>query len=339
MNIISWNVNGLRAVEKKGFIPWLLSSGADVVCIQETKADISQLSPELIAPGDDPASQGSAEADPGLNPSDENFLAAGKDGKGGRDDKNAKNGIESKDGGEAFSGEKSGNGKKSGIGGIRSGIFSGSAGTEPRTKISYYSYFSSAKKAGYSGTAVYSLKKPDKVTTLGIPEFDDEGRVTAAFFGRTVIISAYFPNSQAEGARLPYKLRFCDAILDFCSDLVSSKNNVVLCGDYNIAHKPIDLENPKANEKNPGYLPEERAWMDKFTSSGYVDTFRRFCAEPKQYTWWSYRFRAREKDIGWRIDYQCVNEKFLSSVKSSSILKNVMGSDHCPINIEISETL
>ncbi|QTQ14505.1 exodeoxyribonuclease III [Treponema parvum] len=288
MNIISWNVNGLRAVEKKGFIPWLLSSGADVVCIQETKADISQLSPELIAPGGDPSSQSSAEADSGRNPSEENFLAAG---------------------------------------------------IEPRKEISYYSYFSSAKKAGYSGTAVYSLKKPDRVCTLGIPEFDDEGRVTAAFFGRTVIISAYFPNSQAEGARLPYKLRFCDAILDFCADLVASKNNVVLCGDYNIAHKPIDLENPKANENNPGYLPEERAWMDKFTSSGYVDTFRRFCAEPKQYTWWSYRFRAREKDIGWRIDYQCVNEKFLSSVKSSSILKNVMGSDHCPINIEISETL
>ena len=108
-----------------------------------------------------------------------------------------------------------------------------------------------------------------------------------------------------------------------------------LCGDYNIAHKPIDLANPKSNEKNPGYLPEEREWMDKFTSSGYVDVFRKFCSEPQQYTWWSYRFHAREKNIGWWIDYQCVNEGFVDKVKSSTILSDVMGSDHCPVKIEL----
>ncbi len=258
MNVISWNVNGIRAVEKKEFVPWLINCGADVVCIQETKANPSQLSPELIAPKGQ--------------------------GKGG-------------------------------------------------SEVSYYSYFSSAKKAGYSGTAIYSKTKPDNVTVLGVSEFDDEGRVTAAWFGNTVVISAYFPNSQAEGARLPYKLGFCDEILKFCDSLVASGKNIVLCGDYNIAHKPVDLANPKSNEGNPGYLPEERAWMEKFVNSGYCDTFRHFCSEPNQYTWWSYRFHAREKNIGWRIDYQCVNQSFLPQVKESVILNNVMGSDHCPIRI------
>lgn len=250
-NIISWNVNGIRAVEKKSFIPWLLDTNADVVCIQETKANPSQLSEELLSPA------------------------------------------------------------------------------------GYKAYFSSAKKAGYSGTAIYSKKEPDSIITLGIPEFDDEGRTTVAIFGDLVVISAYFPNSQDAGARLPYKLAFCDAILEFCNKLVSEGKNIVLCGDYNIAHKPIDLANPKNNEKNPGYLPEEREWMTKFTSSGYVDTFRHFCPEPNQYTWWSYRFKAREKNIGWRIDYTCVNEGFLPKVLSSTILNDVLGSDHCPVKIQL----
>jgi len=254
MNIISWNVNGIRAVEKKNFIPWLLSCGADVVCIQETKANPSQLSPQLVHP-------------------------------------------------------------------------SGAA--------SYYSYWSSAKRPGYSGTALFCLKEPDSVTTMGIPAFDDEGRVLAAVYGDTVIIGAYFPNSQDAGVRLPYKLDFCTAMLKFCDGFVSLGKNIVLCGDYNIAHKPIDLANPKTNESNAGYLPEERAWMDTFTSSGYIDTFRYFCKEAGQYTWWSYRFHAKEKNIGWRIDYQCVNQSFLPHVQSSEILKDVQGSDHCPIRIAI----
>ncbi|MBO4729300.1 MAG: exodeoxyribonuclease III [Spirochaetaceae bacterium] len=252
MKIISWNVNGIRAVEKKGFIEWLLDSGADVVCVQETKANPRQLSPELLAPG---------------------------------------------------------------------GV--------------YKSYFSSAKKAGYSGTAIFSKTEPDSVELMGDERFDDEGRVTIAKFGKLAVISAYFPNSQDAGARLDYKLAFCDAMLKKCDELVAQGFNIVLCGDYNIAHKPIDLANPKANEGNAGYLPEERAWMDKFTAAGYVDTFRHFCAEPKQYTWWSYRFHAREKNIGWRIDYQCVNPSFIDSVKSSVILCDVLGSDHCPIAVEV----
>ena len=260
MRIISWNVNGIRAVEKKGFVDWLLKSGGDVVCIQETKANPSQLSTELLSP-------------------------AGTDSSG--------------------------------------------------NPVSYKSFFSSAKKPGYSGPAVFCRTEPDSVEVLGNSRFDDEGRVISAYFGKTVVISAYFPNSQNQGARLDYKLGFCKAMFDYLNKLVAEGFNIVLCGDYNIAHKPIDLANPKANEGNAGYLPEEREWMEFFTTNGYVDTFRTFCQEPKQYTWWSYRARAREKDIGWRIDYQCVNKSFLGSVKSSKILKDVMGSDHCPVGLDL----
>ena len=281
MKIISWNVNGIRAVEKKGFTDWLLNCGADVVCIQETKANPEQLEEALLNPGN----------------TSEN------------DDDDAPLFSQALDSAKAPAGNTQ--------------------------NISYKSYFSSAKKAGYSGTAIYSRTEPDKVELLDIPEFDDEGRVIIAWFGKLAVISAYFPNSQAEGKRLPYKLDFCSAIYKKCTEIVEQGANLVLCGDYNIAHTPIDLANPKSNEKNAGYLPEEREWMTFFTSHGFTDTFRMFCSEPGKYTWWSYRMHAREKDIGWRIDYQCVNEGFKDHVKSSTILKDVMGSDHCPIQIEI----
>ncbi len=267
MKIVSWNVNGIRAVEKKDFIPWILGCGADVVCIQETKANPGQLSPSLLSPGSE-------------------------------DDDDA----------PLFSDEKG---------------------------PSYKSWFSSAKKPGYSGTAIYSKTEPDRVETLGNPLFDDEGRVTIAYFGKLAVISAYFPNSQGVGLRLPYKLDFCAAIYEKCTSLVNDGYNIALGGDYNIAHKPIDLAHPKANEGNAGYLPEERAWMDFFTSHGFTDTFRCFCREPAQYTWWSYRMHAREKNVGWRIDYWCVNDSFLSHVKDSRILSDVTGSDHCPILLEL----
>lgn len=278
MKIISWNVNGIRAVEKKGFVDWLLASDADIICIQETKAHPSQLTQSLLAPG-------SAESPQFSVP-----------------EKSAPSPVE-----VAFDG------------------------------AIYQSFWASAKKAGYSSTALYTKKAPDRVELLGDTLYDDEGRVLAAYFGRTVVISAYFPNSQNQGARLDYKLGFCKAMFAYLEKLVADGFNIVLCGDYNIAHKPIDLANPKANEGNAGYLPEERSWMDFFTANGYVDTFRAFCPEPKQYTWWSYRARAREKDIGWRIDYQCVNQSFMGMVKSSRILKDVLGSDHCPIEIEFED--
>ena len=272
MKIISWNVNGIRAVEKKGFVDWLLNSDADVVCIQETKASPDQLTPSLLNPGED------ADDDTPLFVQSDSSTNA------------------------------------------------------------YHGYFSSAQKKGYSGTAIYTKIKPDLVETMGVKAFDDEGRTTIATYGKLAVISAYFPNSQGEGLRLPYKLDYCKAIFDKCNEYVSKEMNIVLCGDYNIAHKPIDLAHPKANEHNAGYLPEERAWMDFFTSNGYTDTFRHFCKDPEKYTWWSYRMHAREKNIGWRIDYQCVNDSFIGNVKSSTILSEVEGSDHCPIMIEVSNS-
>lgn len=261
MKIISWNVNGIRAVEKKGFVDWLLSTEADVICIQETKGNPGQLSPEL------------------LNPTD-----------------------------------------------ITRGL-------------AYKSYFSSAKRPGYSGTAIYCKNEPDSFELLGDPIFDDEGRVTIVKIGTTAVISAYFPNSQDddEGGhpRLDYKLAFNKAIQKKCDELVADGFNIVLCGDYNVAHKEIDIANPKTNTKHAGFLPEERAWMDSFIDAGYVDTFRHFCKEPGMYSWWSYRFHAREKNVGWRLDYQCVNADFVEKLKSASILKDVLGSDHCPVQLEV----
>jgi exodeoxyribonuclease-3 len=259
MRILSWNVNGIRAVEKKGFLPWLSGESPDALCLQETKARPEQLSKELLNPVD-------------------------KSGK------------------------------------------------------TYKTYFASAKKPGYSGTAIFTKKEPLEVKPLGIAEFDDEGRVLQAFFKDFVLISAYFPNSQDGGARLGYKLAFCDAMLKYCNGLVKKGKHFVLCGDYNIAHTPIDIARPKENEGNAGYLPEERAWMDSFTKAGHVDSFRHFHpGEPNHYSWWSYRMNARARNVGWRLDYHCVDSAFLPKVKSSIIRPDVEGSDHCPIQIELNK--
>jgi len=254
MRIISWNVNGIRAVEKRGFVEWLERESPDVLCLNETKAEPGQLSPNLVNPR------------------------------------------------------------------------------------GYRSAWASAKKRGYSGVALYSKIEPQDVRFMGKAEFDDEGRTLAADFKDFTLIAAYFPNSQDAGARLDYKLAFCDAMLRMCNALVKKGRHILLCGDYNIAHTPIDLARPKENEGNAGYLPEERAWMDKFTKAGYVDTFRHFHpGETGQYTWWSYRMNARERNVGWRIDYHCVDRAFLPRVKSSVIRADVEGSDHCPVEIVLED--
>jgi exodeoxyribonuclease-3 len=250
MKILSWNVNGLRAVGKNGFFEWLEKESPDVLCLQETKCNPDQLEDSYLAP------------------------------------------------------------------------------------LGYQTHWHSAKKPGYSGVAIYCKDSPKKVREgIGISAIDDEGRVLVAEFPDVTVISAYFPNSQREHARLGYKLEFCDAIFKFVEKLRKAGHSVVLCGDYNIAHREIDLRNPKSNVKNAGFLPEERAWMDQFTSRGWVDTFRSFTPDPGHYTWWSYRPGVREKNIGWRIDYHCVNEKFLSSVEKAFIMPEVRGSDHCPVGI------
>lgn len=250
--VISWNVNGLRAAQRKGFSDWLLSTNADCICLQEVKAQITQLDDDLIKLAD-----------------------------------------------------------------YRFALFS-------------------AIRKGYSGVAIYFRKEPISVDNLGIAEFDNEGRVMILEYDEFYLLNCYFPNSQDAGARLGYKLDFCDAILEKCDNLQqNSGKNILLCGDYNIAHKEIDLARPKENVTSPGFLPEERAWMDKFIAAGYVDTFRMFNQEPGQYTWWSYRARARERNVGWRIDYHCVNEKFKDKVLKSEIHPDVLGSDHCPVEIHL----
>ncbi len=247
--VVSWNVNGIRAAEKKGLFEWLQAESPDILCLQETKAQEEQLN-------------------------------------------------------EKFFKQK---------------------GYDP--------YFKSAEKKGYSGVAVYTKIKPLSVTNLNVEKYDSEGRTIVLEYKNFTLINCYFPNSQSEGKRLDYKIGFNNAVLDLCNSLVKQGKNTVLCGDYNVAHKPIDLTHPKANEKNPGYLPEERAWMDKYISAGYVDTFRIFNTDPDNYSWWSYRTNARAKNVGWRIDYFCVNSAYSKKVKNADILKDVQGSDHCPVRV------
>ena len=250
--LISWNVNGIRAAEKKGLFTFLQETSPDILCLQETKAKPEQLTKTFLEQED------------------------------------------------------------------------------------YSVYFASAEKPGYSGTAVYTKREPLSVSTLGIEEFDREGRALLLEYPEYVLINTYFPNSQPERKRIEYKLNFCDAVLNKCEELVQSGKQVILCGDYNIAHKPIDLARPKDNENNPGYLPEERAWMDTFTGAGYLDTFREFNQEPENYTWWTYRFKAREKNIGWRLDYFSINKAFREALTNAEILSDVYGSDHCPVNITLN---
>lgn len=252
MKIISWNVNGIRACQTKGLVPWMIASGADCLCFQETKANREQLNDEMLAVAD------------------------------------------------------------------------------------YKAVFASAEKKGYSGVATYYRQEPLSVNLLGAAEFDREGRTLIFEFEDFFLLNCYFPNSQDGGARLDYKLAFCAAALEKCRELCATGKHIVMCGDYNIAHQPIDLARPKENETSAGYLPEEREWMSTFLNAGYVDSFRLFDSSPGAYTWWSFRARARERNVGWRIDYHCVDEAFRDRVKSAAIFPEVMGSDHCPVSIELA---
>lgn len=193
-----------------------------------------------------------------------------------------------------------------------------------------------AKKKGYSGTGILT-KIPIKevITGIGAEEFDNEGRVLTADLGKLYVISAYFPNSQDAGARIEYKVRFCKKIHDWVNKL-REKKPVVLSGDFNIAHQPIDLARPKENEGTAGYLPQEREWIGEFLSSGWTDTFRHLHpTQENAYSWWSMRQRARERNVGWRIDYHVVHRKDAKMVKKAEIHSSVMGSDHCPVSIDL----
>jgi len=200
----------------------------------------------------------------------------------------------------------------------------------------YQSFWHSAQKKGYSGVAIYTKHEPVDVK-MGLENFfeDTEGRVLSLEMKDFVLINAYFPNSQRDHARLSFKLEFCDAMMKYLESLRNKGKNIILCGDYNIAHKEIDLKNPKTNTKAAGFLPEERAWMDTYIQNGYVDAFRKFEKGPDHYTWWSYRPGVREKNIGWRIDYFTTNSEFEDRIQSCCHQPDILGSDHCPISLTL----
>jgi exodeoxyribonuclease-3 len=203
----------------------------------------------------------------------------------------------------------------------------------------YNTYVHSAQKPGYSGVAVFTKRSPKRVAIgLGHSSIDVEGRVLELDFGNFILVNAYFPNSQRDHARLGFKLEFCDQILAHLKKLVDDGRHVILCGDYNIAHREIDLANPKTNTKTAGFLPEERAWMDKFLNAGFSDVFRAFEPDGGHYSWWSYRPGVRSRNIGWRIDYHCVNKGFSDSIIEAKIFPGVMGSDHCPVGVKVKHS-
>ncbi len=202
----------------------------------------------------------------------------------------------------------------------------------------YNSYFSHSKdKKGYSGVAIYSKLKPDNVEYgIGIPKFDDEGRTIVAYYKDFILINCYFPNGGGGPERLKYKLEFYDAFLLFINKLKDEKKNVIFCGDVNTAHEEIDLARPKANEDNTGFLPVERAWLDEVINNGWVDIFRNFYPEKREvYTYWDMKTRARDRNVGWRIDYFFTNQSFVKNIKSFKTMSDYYGSDHCPIMIDI----
>ncbi|RPA67654.1 exodeoxyribonuclease III [Cyclobacteriaceae bacterium YHN15] len=202
--------------------------------------------------------------------------------------------------------------------------------------MGYHIYWFPAVKKGYSGVAIFSKEKPKNVTYgMDYPVYDDEGRMIRADYEGFSFISAYFPSGTTGDIRQDFKYQFLDDIYGYSMDLMEKFPNLIMSGDYNICHKPIDIHNPISNKNSSGFLPEERAWMDKFTESGFVDSFRLYNKDPHHYTWWSYRAGSRAKNLGWRIDYHMTTGPMKELVKNSVILPDVHHSDHCPILIEI----
>ena len=211
--------------------------------------------------------------------------------------------------------------------------------SDTRNLNGYHSYFSfSKKRKGYSGVAIYSKEIPLKVEYgIGIKDFDDEGRIVIAYYKKFILINCYFPNGGGGPERLKYKLEFYDAFLKFINKLKVKGNDVIFTGDVNTAHNEIDLARPKENEKSTGFLPVERAWMDELVNNGWVDTFRNLYPNKKDvYTYWDQKTRARDRNVGWRIDYFFINQSLIKKVKSFKTLDDYIGSDHCPIMIDIN---
>lgn len=253
MRIVTWNVNGYRAVLKKGFKESVKLLDPDILCLQEIKAKPEQLKEEeLNIPG-------------------------------------------------------------------------------------YSAIWNSAERPGYSGVATYLRKNLlDHKKGLGVDEFDVEGRVIQLDLGDFVLFNIYFPNGQRGQERVDYKLRFYAELLNICDDLHKKGRNIVITGDFNTAHNEIDLANPKENSETSGFLPEERVWIDHFLDHGFVDAFRDLYPDKVQYSWWTYRVAARARGIGWRLDYYLISKEFTPKVKDVTIHDQVMGSDHCPVSLDLA---
>jgi len=253
MRIISWNINGIRAIHKRGDFDWVLQESPDVIFLQETKAELDQLPQNLKEFGE------------------------------------------------------------------------------------YFCHFvSSRARKGYSGVAMYSKIIPDKIEEMDEKVFNEEGRTIFAYFGKTVLITGYFPNGGQGPHRLEYKLKFYDAFLKKIKKLDKSGYAVIFCGDVNTAHTEIDLARPKANEQNTGFLPIERAWIDRVIKSGFTDVFRHFHPTARDvYTYWDQKTASRTRNVGWRIDYFFANSKAIKMIKTFVTHTDIKGSDHCPIEIEL----
>ena len=202
----------------------------------------------------------------------------------------------------------------------------------------YNPYFASSRsKKGYSGVAIFSKEKPVDIRNgFGVKKFDIEGRIQIADYSDFTLFNIYFPNGKSGTVRLKYKMQFYNAFLDYAVKLKNNGKKIIICGDVNTAHKEIDLARPKENEDVSGFLPEERAWIDRFLAAGFIDTFRIFNKEPDNYSWWDLKSGARARNVGWRIDYFYISENLRKNLKDAFILAKVMGSDHCPIGIEIN---
>ncbi len=250
MRIVSWNVNGLRAVYRKGFLDWLKKSKGDIICLQEIKAQEEQLPPDLINP------------------------------------------------------------------------------------LGYFSYFNPAVKKGYSGTAVLSKEKPLKIDKkLGSKKFDQEGRILELKYPKFSLINLYLPHGGRSKENLDYKLEAYKVVLNYFRKIKDKK--VIAIGDFNVAHQEIDLARPKNNKNNIMFTDEERKKIDNVIKLGFVDSFRKFNQEGGNYTWWPYFANARKRNLGWRIDYVFVSKALVLKLKNAFIMSKVMGSDHCPIGIDI----
>lgn len=257
MRIITLNLNGIRAAAKKGFFAWLAKQTVDVVCVQELKAQLPDLSGEMLAPDD------------------------------------------------------------------------------------YHGYFHCAEQKGYSGVGIYTRKQPDRVIEgIGVADIDAEGRFLQADFGNLSIVSIYLPSGSSGEHRQAAKFYFMEQFLPVLQQLMASRREIILCGDWNIAHKEIDLKNWRSNQKNSGFLPEERAWLTNvFDEIGFVDVFRCLNTESDQYTWWSNRGQAWAKNVGWRIDYQIATPGIAQTARSVSIFKDERFSDHAPLIVDYDHTL